>query len=634
MAKGLPAENKPGSLFGINNDSGMLTSRVIMSSMDSKAFLKKLYTTMIAPTLKVAMAVSDKPIRSDNYHLIMSIFSSIRVDCDLFDLTIMEHNANTEMMEESYKRNKFYHISASPVIDKKNKELCILFEMYKSPDTDPLVFLDDIKRYNGEFIGYKYMAEIIGVAQKNYKNKFTLANRARIFMYQSNPKMDPGLRDEGAVALAKMAMDFHTNSMLLDNFNDHISGNASVIDNLNYLKNNPMILYNPDYNFKMSQLEILEKLLVDADFEFVDMNNPGDNGGDQQNNGNQQSENSGNSGEGEEEEGLSRDSVYSSRNQDGENDNDETEESVNGESGDSGDEDGQTSAPSSKPATSSDDGKFLKITFKKNKFKCFFMKMPPQRANSRYDRLDSSDEKTIDTLQNHIDYGLQKLKGTGINEIFESLGAPIEIDMDWEKEIIRFVDNMNNMTNSNKFENTYRKPNIYTRHIATLPGKKPIPESVPTIYILFDQSGSMSNNIIRKINYVIEYFYKKKYDVNVLIHDDAQTVDDVSVYEFRPRVSAGYNDNMKLDDLITHRVLAGGTSHKAVFDLMEIYIKDVTQTNKKYNSHYVFICSDLYSDIEQIYKNYEWTRLLDNTTFALCPDKEMHLPFGKTKYVS
>ena len=621
----LPANNAPGSLFGVNNDSGMLSSKVIMTTMDAKAFLKKLYTTMIVPTLKIAMAVSDKEIKSDNYHLIMSIFSSIRIDCDLFDLTILEDNTNTQVIQEGYKRNRFYHLNASPAIDKKNKEVCVLFDMYKSPDTDPLVFLDEIKRSNGELVGYLYMKELIGLAQKNYKNKFTLANRARMFMYQSNPKMDPGLRDEGAVALAKMAMEFHTNSMLLDNFNDRISRNASTLDNLNYLKNNPMILYDPEYNYKMTQLDILEKLLEDAEFEFIDMNDQQKNGNSNNNqNGEQQPEDSddGNNMQqgNDEDEGLDRDSVYSSRNE-----SDDSNESSE-ESNDS--EDAQ------KPSGSSDDGKFLKITLKKNKFKCFFMKMPPRKQNDRYDMLDSSDERSIDTLQDHIDYSMQKLKGTGINEIFESIGAPISWELDWEKEIIRFVDNITNMTNSNKYENSWRKINTYTRHLTTLPGKKPIPESVPTIYILFDQSGSMTNNIIRKINYVIEYFYKKRYNINVLIHDDSEKADDVSVYEFRPRNSGGYNDNYKLDDLVNHRFMAGGTSHKGVFDLMEVYIKEISQTTKKYNTQYVFICSDLYSDIEEIYKNYEWTTLLNNTTFALCPEKDRTLPFGKTRYIS
>ena len=617
-----------GPLFGVNNNSGMMVTRNVMTYLDSKAFLKKLYTSMIYPTTKITSAISKNTegvgSKVDNFQIIMSVFSSIRIDFDLFDLTILEDNTSTQVMKESLKRNGFYHLTASPVIDKKNNEVCILFEMYKSPDVDPLTFLDNIKNNNSEMLAFLYISQLISLAQKNYKNKFTLANRAKMYMFQQNPKMDPGMREEGSVALAKMAMDFHTNSMILDNFNDRISVSASEMDNFNYLKNNPMILYNPEYNYKMSHLEILEKLLEDADFEFVDLNDKN-----QFPPSNMQNNNNDNNTE-EDINSIDRDSPYTSRskdNDDKENIEDNTED--NEEEQEHNDNDLMPAVPSS------DDGKFLKITFKKNKFKMFFMKMPPQKANDRYNRLDSCDERTCDTLQNHIDYGMQKLKGTGMQDIFENIGLPIKIDLEWEKEIIRFVDNMTNMTNSNKFENTWRKSNIFTRHIAMLPGKKPLPDSTPTIYILFDQSGSMSNNTIRKINYIIEYFYKKKYNINVLIHDDTQNADDVKVYEFRPNNKGNANnDNRELGDLIESRVACGGTSHKGVFDLMEVYIKEVTQRDKKYNTHYCFICSDLYSDIENIYKNYEWTKLLNNTTWALCPEDGMKLPFGKTRYIS
>ena len=86
--------------------------------------------------------------------------------------------------------------------------------------------------------------------------------------------------------------------------------------------------------------------------------------------------------------------------------------------------------------------------------------------------------------------------------------------------------------------------------------------------------------------------------------------------------------------MISSRIRSGGTSHKAVFDLMEQYIKDVTNGDKKYNINYVLICSDLYSDIENIWKDYEWIPLLENNIFALCPEPNMSLPFGEVIYVS
>ena len=635
------AQNQQNGLFSVNNDSGMITSLCVLSKQEKVALIKKFLNNLIMPSLNIMNAMSTKSFSLSNLNMIMSVFSSIRIDLKLYDLTIVEQNPNTQLVQECYDRNKFYMLTTNPVVDRKTGDLCVLFEIYKNALTDPLVCLDEIRIANGEVLGYLYMKELVGLAEKNYKNKFSLANRAKMEMFQRNPKMDAGMRDEAAVALAKMAMEFHTNSMLIDNFKDNavVGGSSNTSDNLNYIKNSSLVMYDPEYNFKMTQLEILNKLLEEADFEFVDMNDPSNK---QQMNGNPfNMPGSGMPGDGESDEdsegqecdseddanqGMSRNSAYSNRSSNEDND-EESDESEGQEI-----EDDPNANAQGNP--SSDDGKFLKVTLKKHKHKIFFMKMPPQKEDSRYNYLDSEDERNIDRIQDSIDYGMSKLKGSGISEIFEDIGLPIEIEIEFEKEIITYINNKTNISNSNKYEDTWVKPNIYTRHISITPGHKPIPESFPHIFVIFDQSGSMTNNTIRKINYVIEYFYKKKYDVTVMIHDDDQNADDVEVYEFHGRSGSKVSDGMSLDDLISSRVRAGGTSHKAVFDLMESYIKDVTNSDKKYNINYVLICSDLYSDIESIWQEYDWIRLLENNIFALCPEKDMKLPFGKTYYVS
>lgn len=278
-----------------------------------------------------------------------------------------------------------------------------------------------------------------------------------------------------------------------------------------------------------------------------------------------------------------------------------------------------------------DECEFLKITFKSNNKYVKFMRMPPRGngENDKYDRLDSADESRLDQIQTHVTTGIAKLRGTGIANVLENIGCPIEVDMSWDKELIRYIDDMTAMTNGNKTIATWSKQNIYTRHIAMLPGRLPIPIAHPNIYIMFDQSGSMSNNEVRKINYLIQYFFEKRYNVIVLIHDDAQNLDDVEIYEFSMANSRQFTDNMKLDALISSRIRAGGTSHKGVFDVMEAYIKEITRTTKKYNIQYALICSDLYSDIDEIYENYEWPNLIGNNTFALT-NSDQKLPFGKT----
>ena len=398
-----------------------------------------------------------------------------------------------------------------------------------------------------------------------------------------------------------------------------------------------MVLYNEKYNYKMTHLEILEDLLKDANIEFMSFgdqqngaNNPDPNDQNQQNQQNQQDSSS--DGDGDQQQHGSGDAS--------EDDSQQSDE-MNEQSQSTTSNSGSGSNGSAESSDGSDDGldrnsayrdedhdaQMLKITFNSNKNIIHFVKIPPKKENDRYDRLDNESEDVIDQIQDYIDYTVSKLKGTGMKDILSKIGCPIEVDMSWEDKIIKYVDDITNISTSHKEIATWAKMNIYTRHIATLPGRKPLPESYPTIYLMFDQSGSMSNITIRKINYIIQYFYKKKYRVNVFVHDDSQTAEDVKIYEF-----ASYKqDEFELNQLITSRVKAGGTSHKGVFDVMAQYIEEVkTRGHKKYNSHYVLIASDLYSDIEQIYQKYEWIRLLGKNVIAITESKDMQLPFGQT----
>ena len=618
---------------GIDNNTGMLMAREQMSVSTKIAFMNRLLNMLLNPTINIINQLNKDTISIDNLSMIMSVYNSIRIDVDIFNLTILEHNANTDILQQCYDVNKFFMISSAPVHDRKTDEICVLISLYKKAETNVLDFLDDIKKTNPELIAYLYMKELVSISLKNYKNKFALANRARMELFRRNPNMDTSMRDEAAVAFAKMAMEFHVNSMLIDNFKSGYSMDPLLKDKLEYIHNNSFILYDSDYNYKMSHIDIIDELMKDANIQYCDGKNTQNILSN--NNDNKFKGNNGNSGDDEDDEdddpnstNISRSSSYTNRN-DNDNDNDnQSDDELN----DEGTGDGTDSI--SQPVTD-DENKFLKITFNKNKNQIFFMKMPPKKRHNRYDDLDSLDERHIDRIQDHIDYSVSKIKGTGVRDLFEGIGLPISIDMEWEKELIRHVDNMTSNILGDTTQATWIKPNIYTRHIAYLPGRIKVPQAVPVIYVLFDQSGSMSNNIIRKINYVIEYFYKKKYDLNVLIHDDSSDADDVTVCEFRPSLHGAYSDEMRLDELVSSRIRCGGTSHKGVFDLMERYIEDVTSSSKKYNVQYVLVCSDLYSDIEQIWQNYKWPRLLnDSNIYALCPEPDMKLPFGKTIYVS
>lgn len=622
------------SNFFDNENTGMLSSLEPMNVQEKVAFIKKFINMMIVPTTNIASAISNEKLSSSQIGSIMTIFASVHIDCDLHNLTILEDNINTKLLQSLYDKTGYYMCDSCPVIDKRTKEVCILMSFYKKVDTSPLDFVDQISKGDNNVLGYIYLRELISLAQKNYRNKFTLANRARLYLYQQNPNMEKELLDKTAVALAKMAMDFHINSMMIDNFRQHDDLKLDV----DALKKNPTILYSEKYKYTMTHLEILEDLLQDAIIEYYNSNSQTNQQQNQQTNGNEnqngnESDDADNQSnqDSEQNQNTSTSDDQNAQAQAGTSDEDGNTQSNTGQSGDTSGTNQSQGLDRSSPFDRNMSGQFLRITFKSNKNSVFFMNMPPRDDNDRYDRLDNQGEHMIDQYQDYIDYATSKIKGTGMNKIMANIGMPIEIDMQWEEKIIRYVDDMTNLSSSHKSMKTWARINNYTRHITTLPGRKEIPESNPTIYLMFDQSGSMGNHIIRKINYVIEYFYKKKYKINVFVHDWAESAEDVDVYEFK--LSAGnmdINGYTTLDQLVSSRIRSGGTSHKGVFDIMQQYFEEIKSGSKKYNSHYVLIASDLYSDIEEIYKKYEWVNILGKNVMALTDSKDKKLPFGQT----
>ena len=617
-------------MFSMNNDTGMIVSLTTMTRQQKIDVMNRLLHNLIVPTSNVMNLLGDKAISSSNLSMVMNVFQSINMDCKIYDLTILKDNPNTAMFKKCYDRNGFYMISASPVADKQHhNEIIILFELYKNPLVDPVKFMDQVRSANGEMLAYFYIKELVSLAQKNYRNKFSLANRAKLYLWEHFPKMDSAIRDEAAIALTKVAMEFHINSMLIDNMNTN--GTSMVFKNISNLRDSMLVMYSEDERFRYpkTQLEILNELLPDANIELLSSSNTSNatnNGIPQIGQDDSESNDQSSDQESNEDEGINRSSAYSNWSED-DNALSESSDDGNIDENSSSNEDDDSNANG---VPSTDDGQMLKITFKSNPSQIFFGKMPPQKADPRYDSLDSMDERKIHSVQKQIDHTLGKMRGSGIGELLTNIGSPIQINTEWTKYIKQYITNKNSMCNSDQKEATWSKRNNYTAHMAVTPGRKDIPRSYPNIYVMFDQSGSISDNVVRQINYLIQFFYERKYNIKVMIHDYDQEADDVEVHEFNTGSLIPTSD-VSIDDLITSRFRNGGTSHKGVFDLMEEYIDYVTETDKRYNNHYVLICSDMYSDIEDIYANYKWIKLLGNNVMGLTPERDGgQLPFGQT----
>ena len=622
------------SSIDTDDQSGMLVGKEFIQPSDKIKFIKKLINIIQLPTLSITSAMNGENFQYSKLQMIMTVFASVCVDCDLFNLTIVDDNPTTRMIEEIYQHNNFYLCNAVPVRDKKNNNILILIEFYKKATDKPMKFLDVIRQKNAPILGFLYMKELLGLAQKNYKNKFMLATHAKVYLRDNRPDLNSVMRDEAAVALSKLAMDYHDNSMILDNLNQTDDSDILSKNNINYLKNNKYIAYDSRYNYKMTHTEILDSLLEDANIEYIDM-------GKEEQNAIEMDDNN------DDELDMDIDDINGNN-----SDKEETEEDTDDDLGDlnmdiddlnkeDNDDDDPNKISRESPYTArqrcngdidNPDGKFLKITFKSNPQQIVFMKMPGHKENDRYDRLDAQDEQQIDSINDYINEAVNKLKGTGIQDIFQKIGCPLEVDIKWSERIIKRINDMTAISKSKESMASWYKVNPYMRHIAPMPGRIRIPEAHPTLYVMFDQSGSMSEHEVREINYIIDYFFKKKYSINLFIHDWAQTIDDVKIYEFRSDNSSAINDNYMIQEILNSRVLCGGTSHKGVFDVMEAYIKEVTNHGKKYNIQYCIIASDLESDIEEIWQNYAWPKLLGNNTIAVTNSNHI-LPFGQTEKV-
>jgi predicted metal-dependent peptidase len=111
-------------------------------------------------------------------------------------------------------------------------------------------------------------------------------------------------------------------------------------------------------------------------------------------------------------------------------------------------------------------------------------------------------------------------------------------------------------------------------------------EKEMAVVVSIDQSGSMSDADLEKINYVVTQLAKKSVFTEILLHD-------TRVAE-RKRFQGKKFQGIR--DFVTNRVAFGGTSHREVFSILK-EIKD----EKKSRKIIYLSFSDNYSDIESVY---------------------------------
>lgn len=198
--------------------------------------------------------------------------------------------------------------------------------------------------------------------------------------------------------------------------------------------------------------------------------------------------------------------------------------------------------------------------------------------------LGQNEQEIGEVMDNTRNDMLHKTKGSNSQEMFQKLGINYEVPIDWFKTLKGSIFNVVQQY-TNNYDQTWGKIKNKFRHVATLPGKIYYNKEMAVI-ISIDQSGSMSDSDLEKINYVVTELGKKAVFTEVLLHDHHVA----SRKKFLGKKFQG------IKEYVTTRVACGGTSHVEVFETIDIIKKE----NPKLKLIYLSF-SDNYSDIEQVY---------------------------------
>ncbi len=179
---------------------------------------------------------------------------------------------------------------------------------------------------------------------------------------------------------------------------------------------------------------------------------------------------------------------------------------------------------------------------------------------------------------------LEKTRGADSTGALSKLGVDYEVPTDWFKYLKNSLFTMVK-NHTSHYDQSWGRIKNKMRHVAMLPGRIYYEKELAAI-ISIDQSGSMSDSDLEKINYVVTEIAKKAVFVEVMLHD-------TRVVQRKKFVGKQF---VGIREFVTNRVACGGTSHKEVFD----NIDDIRIKNPKTKLIYLSF-SDNYSDIEQVY---------------------------------
>ena len=212
------------------------------------------------------------------------------------------------------------------------------------------------------------------------------------------------------------------------------------------------------------------------------------------------------------------------------------------------------------------------------------------------------DSKLVDLAQSINSTIQSSAKGSKSATITAELFNSIQVSTNWFKKLkTSFKRDVYYMTSD--FYTKWTNLNNKYRQIFKSPKKYYLDYKLE-IVLSIDQSGSMPQDSLQKLLYVLEEEGAKISKLTVLIHDT-----DISK-EFLLESDYDITTNSQFKEALATRYQSGGTSHDTVFKWLQSNIKDSSKT--------IYISfSDNYSDIEETFFKYPVMRKIKS--YLVCP---------------
>jgi len=423
-------------------------------------------------------------------------------------------------------------------MDEEKARFVIVIDLYVPKDVEVEYFIEEILTKHSFLIGYLYFHEFINLIQRSYKKKDS--------MIEILKKHIPDISLQKAETLYEIANEFYINSHL-SMFDNVMNFKGTLAKYNNFMSSRNMSTMNTVIadvivvmvnNFKFTEFGDFVKF----NYNYRDFIFPGNIIEDSSNAPNMKPKKESDSND-------SGDDKKSSSDGNGEDDNQQSESDTG--NNDNNNDQGDNNSPnnSSQP---------------------------------------TSNESKMNTL---VDGLIMKLRGSGFEEMFNELGIVLKVEMDWAERLIHMVNNETNASvNRNKV--SWTRPNVFTRSYATLPTLI-VNQNKPYLYIVYDSSGSMSDQVLRKMNYILKYFHENKFNFTVIVHTDKAVREDFK-----------YNDEKKINEFIRARRYTGGTSHVDAFNMIEKGFKGI----KEMKSSIIIVLSDMESDLHSIWNDYTFLK--------------------------